>query len=47
MFMTPTTDLHLLPGSQLKNAGTSVDAPATDFDRNPRPNGNPSIGAFQ
>jgi len=36
---------HLTTGSPCINAGTATEAPATDLDGAPRPNGVPDIGA--
>lgn len=41
-------DLHLRAGSPARGAGTSVGAPTTDLDGNPRPVGGPiDMGAYQ
>ena len=41
-------DFHITPGSPAIDTGSSTDAPAVDFDDNPRPAGSGyDIGAFE
>jgi hypothetical protein len=48
LFVNAPTDLHLQAGSPAIGTGTSVGAPSTDFDGNPRPAGGPTdMGAYQ
>ena len=44
-FVAYPTDLHLAGGSQCVNAGSSTDAPMSDFDGKTR--SAPDIGAFE
>ncbi len=46
IMISPDTDFHLILGSPAIGAGTSTNAPATDFNGNPRKNP-PSIGAYE
>ncbi|HLE27409.1 MAG TPA: choice-of-anchor Q domain-containing protein, partial [Anaerolineales bacterium] len=40
LFVAPSAgDYHLSPGSQMIDAGTSMGAPTTDYDGDPRPVG--------
>jgi parallel beta-helix repeat protein len=49
LFVDPARfDLHLRPGAAAIDAGSSLDAPALDRDRIPRPQGNGiDIGAYE
>lgn len=46
IMVSPDTDFHLILGSPAIGAGTTTNAPATDFNGNPR-NNPPSIGAYE
>ena len=46
IMVSPDTDFHLILGSPAIGAGTSTNAPATDFNKSPRKNP-PSIGAYE
>jgi len=47
-FVAPGSDFHLLPTSPAVDAGTSVNAPATDLDGEPRPaGGGVDLGAYE
>jgi hypothetical protein len=46
MFVS-ATDLHLMAGSACVDAGTTVGAPALDYDGKARNDGRPDIGAFE
>ena len=47
-FVAPGSDFHLLPTSPAVDAGTSVGAPPTDLDGNPRPVGaGVDLGAYE
>ena len=46
IMLSPDTDFHLILGSPAIGAGTSTNAPATDFNGKPR-NNPPSIGAYE
>jgi serine protease len=48
LFVNSSSDnFQLLPGSPAIGAGSAVDAPAVDFNGNPRPQGTIDMGAFQ